>query len=107
MKNISIANIKFWLKANGYENIAVVFGVLVLLIVSAKFLIPKVKRKAKRRRVTTARRTTTRRKAGNTTKSVTGANLRVPSGKKPWQVKGSLAARRRMALIRRKRKQTT
>lgn len=83
----------------------------VLIFFVALFLLPigkliKPKRRVKRRkpvvkRVRNVRRSAT--KAGFT-KSVTGKMLRVPSGKKPWQVKGSQAAKNRMSKIRKMRR---
>lgn len=96
---------KAFLKQYNAENAAIVVGLLVVVFLVAKYAMPKSTRR-KRRTSATRRRSSVRRASApaNTTKSVTGANLRVPRGKKPWQVKGSLAARRRMAQIRRKRK---
>lgn len=64
-------------------------------------------RTTRRRRTSPARRSTSRASSGGRragyTMGVNGTWLRIPAGKKPWQVKGSLAARRRMAKIRKMR----
>jgi Flp pilus assembly protein TadB len=51
-------------------------------------------------RRSTARKTRTRANGKKYTKGVNGKLLLIPAGKKPWQVKGSLAARNRMRKIR-------
>lgn len=69
-------------------------------IVAAIFIFKKLNRPARRRRrvaVKTYRRRTVRRMK----RSVSRRRYnKAPAGKKGWQVKGSLAARRRMAQLR-------
>lgn len=82
-----------WLKSNKIAAIS-------LGLVAAIFLIKKLGRKSYRRRRRLPRSVNypVRRKRPGST-----ARRRTTGAKKPWQIKGSPAARRRMALLRRKR----
>lgn len=80
--------IKIWFEGNktlGYILIAV-----VALFAFKKFFKAPVKRR--RNRIKVVNRPVRRR-----------STVRSTTGKKPWQIKGSLAARRRMAQIRKRR----
>jgi len=91
--NEKIEAVKAWIMSN--KLIAGIAGFILLLFVYKKFA-----RKTYRRRRRTLPRSVNypvrRKRAGSTAR-------RRPGAKKAWQVKGSLAAKRRMAQIRRKR----
>lgn len=83
----------------------------VLIFFVALFVLPigklmKPKRRVKRKRPIIKRARAVKRSAAKAgyTKSVTGKLLRIPNGKKPWQVKGSQAAKNRMAKLRKMRR---
>lgn len=91
--------IKEWVIGN--KTIAAVIGVVVLLFLAKKFS-GKVTRRRRRKplpRSVGLRKRVTRRAPGTNRIIKSGRNR----GKKAWQVKGSEAARRHMAAIRRKR----
>lgn len=87
-----------WVENN--KAIAAVIG-----IVAAIFIFKKLNRPTRRRRrrvaVKTYRRRTVRRMKSPVSRR---RYSKTPTGKKAWQVKGSLAARRRMAQLRARRR---
>jgi len=93
-----IEKIKVWLMAN--KTIAYIIAGVVAVFLFKKFFKSPVRRRRNRVRVVNRpvrRRTVVRYSPARRTKT------RTTGGKKPWQIKGSLAARRRMAQIRRRK----
>lgn len=85
--------LKTWIMGN--KVIAAIGGIVLLLFIYKRF----AKKTYRRRRRTLPRSVgypVRRKRPGSTAR-------RRPGAKKAWQVKGSLAAKRRMAQIRRKR----
>jgi len=93
-----------WAKANKMIVIAAIAGILLFAL--RKFIKPKRKKKRSYRPMRAAsrrRRSYSPKKAARAPKRA--KRLYSKSGKRlrPWQIKGSLAARRHMAQIRKKR----
>jgi len=92
-----IDKIKLWLMEN--KILAIAVGSLLGLL-ALKKLMPKPRRRVKRYKPVPVRRgKTTRRRISRAKRIYTVGGKK----KKPWQIKGSLAARRHMAQIRKKR----
>lgn len=87
------------------KSLVTVFGLIILMIGLAKYAIPAPKRRRRRATRTTTGTTsrTTGKRTGQFTMGVNGKLLRVPAGKRAYQVKGSVAARNRMRAIRKRR----
>jgi hypothetical protein len=85
-----------WLKEN--KMIALIGGSIAVLLFFPKLLKPKRRRRRRRTAQTVTYRTRSGRRLP---RSVGTRKARSTGTKKPWQVKGSLAAKRRMAQIRR------
>ena len=96
-------NIIAWVKANILLSIGILIAVVVILFPKVLKKLFGTTRRIKHHRVTTvpARRRRLPRSVGfyRNKSSV----KRISKAKKPWQVKGSLAAKRHMAQIRRMR----
>ena len=90
-----IEKIKVWLMEN--KILAIAVGSLLALLAFKKFM-PKPRRRVKRYRTVTRTRSVGARIARAKRIYTVGGRK-----KKPWQIKGSLAARRHMAEIRKKR----
>ena len=93
---MNLTSIMTWIKSNLLISIGI--GIVALLL-----FFPKVVKKlfggtTRRRRRHVHHAITGRRRASRPTRS-----RRMAGAKKPWQIKGSLAAKRRMAQIRKKR----
>ena len=87
-----IEKLKTWIGAN--KILALSLGALVALFAIKKFVKPK-RRRPRRRTVTRGARRYLKRTKRQYTKG--------GKAKKPWQIKGSLAARRHMARLRKMR----
>lgn len=95
----TIEKIKTWVMAN--KTIAGVIGAVILLFL-AKKISGKVTRRRRRKPLprSVGIRKVTRRRPTSVNRVIRSGRNR---GKKAWQIKGSEAARRHMAAIRRKR----
>lgn len=96
-KSVKMEKIIEWLKANKF----IVIGAAAML-----FLAPKLLRKPRRRRRTKSYTVPVRRRSRMTVRRINKPARRSSGGRKArkaWQVKGSLAARRHMARLRKMR----
>lgn len=94
-----IEKIKTWIAGN--KILAIAAGAIVALLVVRKMIARPVRRK--RRTVSAGARKFLRRSAGRPKTKVKRVYTKGGKAKKPWQVKGSLAARRHMARLRKMR----
>ena len=88
-----------WVKGN--KVVAIAAGALLALFAVKKLMKPK--RRSRRRTVSTGARRYLRKTAGRPRTKSKRVYTKGGKAKKPWQVKGSLAARRHMARLRKMR----
>lgn len=85
-----------WIKAN--KVLAMAAGAVIALFALRKFMKPT--RRRRRRTVSTGARRYLRRSSGRPRVRTKRVYTKGGKAKKPWQVKGSLAAKRHMARLR-------
>jgi len=89
-----------WIKNNVWLSVGILAAALLLFFPK---LLRQTRRRTRRRVAPITRRRTRRRSYTTPVKRAKRNYSRGTAKKKPWQIKGSLAAKRRMAQIRKRR----